>query len=201
MPKIFGERDLEVMQRVRGARSTRTGSANPGKVFPTPRLCGEVPGPVPRASARGGRPCRAFLSPRRSRRPRRSSGGASRSSARAATSSLDAPARPRARARAGRPDGDRRGRDQALRAPGAAGAARADARARPAGRPDDRRLPRRRPLRPAAPPLRRDARPRDRRHGRARGRHGRELGRQGGEERRRLRPRQSSSRAPAAGSA
>ena len=46
--------------------------------------------------------------------------------------------------------------------------ARADARARPARRPDDRRLPRRRPLRPAAPPLRRDARPRDRRHRRPR---------------------------------
>ena len=27
-----------------GARSTRVGLSNPGKVFPTPRLCGEVPG-------------------------------------------------------------------------------------------------------------------------------------------------------------
>ena len=70
-------------------------------------------------------------------------------------------------------------------------AARPDARARPAGRPDDRRVPRRRPLRAAPPPLRRDARPRDRRHRRARRRHDRELGRQGREERRRLRPRQA----------
>jgi glycolate oxidase len=44
MPLMFGEADLEVMQRVRRAFD-RKGLANPGKVFPTPRLCGEVPGP------------------------------------------------------------------------------------------------------------------------------------------------------------
>jgi glycolate oxidase len=44
MPLMFGETDLEVMQRVRRAFDP-AGLANPGKVFPTPRLCGEVPGP------------------------------------------------------------------------------------------------------------------------------------------------------------
>ena len=44
MPKLFGADDLEVMLRLR-ARLRSGGLANPGKVFPTPRLCGEVPGP------------------------------------------------------------------------------------------------------------------------------------------------------------
>lgn len=44
MPKLFGARDLETMLRVRAAFDP-AGIANPGKVFPTPRLCGEVPGP------------------------------------------------------------------------------------------------------------------------------------------------------------
>ena len=44
MPLLFGEDDLEAMTRVRRAFDPR-GLANPGKVFPTPRLCGEVPGP------------------------------------------------------------------------------------------------------------------------------------------------------------
>jgi glycolate oxidase len=44
MPKLFGERDLEVMMRLRDAFDPDHLS-NPGKVFPTPRLCGEVPGP------------------------------------------------------------------------------------------------------------------------------------------------------------
>jgi glycolate oxidase len=44
MPQMFGEDDLEAMARVRRAFDAR-GIANPGKVFPTPRLCGEVPGP------------------------------------------------------------------------------------------------------------------------------------------------------------
>jgi glycolate oxidase len=44
MPLMFGEADLEVMKRLRGAFDP-DGLANPGKVFPTPRLCGEVPGP------------------------------------------------------------------------------------------------------------------------------------------------------------
>jgi glycolate oxidase len=44
MPKLFSERDLEAMRLLRGAFDP-AGLANPGKVFPTPRLCGEVPGP------------------------------------------------------------------------------------------------------------------------------------------------------------
>jgi glycolate oxidase len=44
MPKMFGEDDLAVMQRVRAALDP-AGLCNPGKLFPTPRLCGERPGP------------------------------------------------------------------------------------------------------------------------------------------------------------
>jgi glycolate oxidase len=44
MPKMFSADDLEMMQRVRCAFDP-AGLCNPGKVFPTPRLCGEVPGP------------------------------------------------------------------------------------------------------------------------------------------------------------
>ena len=44
MPLMFSEDDLEAMQRLRTAFDP-AGLANPGKVFPTPRLCGEVPGP------------------------------------------------------------------------------------------------------------------------------------------------------------
>jgi glycolate oxidase len=44
MPSMFSERDLEVFERVRRAFDA-DGLANPGKVIPTPRLCGEVPGP------------------------------------------------------------------------------------------------------------------------------------------------------------
>jgi glycolate oxidase len=44
MPKLFGADDLESMQRLRAAFDP-DGLANPGKIFPTPRLCGEVPGP------------------------------------------------------------------------------------------------------------------------------------------------------------
>ena len=44
MPKLFGARDLETMLRLKTAFDAR-GLANPGKAFPTPRLCGEVPGP------------------------------------------------------------------------------------------------------------------------------------------------------------
>jgi glycolate oxidase len=44
MPRMFSERDLEVFGRLRGAFDP-LGLCNPGKVIPTPRLCGEVPGP------------------------------------------------------------------------------------------------------------------------------------------------------------
>ena len=44
MPLLFGADDLAAMQRLRRAFDP-AGLCNPGKVFPTPRLCGEVPGP------------------------------------------------------------------------------------------------------------------------------------------------------------
>jgi glycolate oxidase len=44
MPRMFSERDLEAFSRVRHAFDPE-GLCNPGKVLPTPRLCGEVPGP------------------------------------------------------------------------------------------------------------------------------------------------------------
>jgi glycolate oxidase len=43
MTRMFGEDDLDTMQFVRCAFNPRN-LCNPGKVFPTPRLCGEVPG-------------------------------------------------------------------------------------------------------------------------------------------------------------
>ena len=43
MPKMFSADDLETMQLLRCAFDP-AGLCNPGKVFPTPRLCGEVPG-------------------------------------------------------------------------------------------------------------------------------------------------------------
>ncbi|GIH68665.1 FAD-linked oxidase C-terminal domain-containing protein [Sphaerimonospora thailandensis] len=43
MPRMFSEDDLDTMQLVRCAFDPRNLS-NPGKIFPTPRLCGEVPG-------------------------------------------------------------------------------------------------------------------------------------------------------------
>jgi glycolate oxidase len=44
MPKMFSADDLDTMQLVRCAFDP-SAICNPTKVFPTPRLCGEVPGP------------------------------------------------------------------------------------------------------------------------------------------------------------
>jgi glycolate dehydrogenase FAD-linked subunit len=44
MPAMFSESDLDAFHRLRCAFDP-AGLANPGKVMPTPRLCGEVPGP------------------------------------------------------------------------------------------------------------------------------------------------------------
>jgi glycolate oxidase len=44
MPRMFNPADLDTMQLVRCAFDP-SGICNPNKVFPTPRLCGEVPGP------------------------------------------------------------------------------------------------------------------------------------------------------------
>ena len=60
MPAMFSEADLEAFQRLRCAFDPH-GLANPGKVMPTPRLCGEVPGPYRRASARARRDRGAVL--------------------------------------------------------------------------------------------------------------------------------------------
>ena len=43
MPKMFTSADLDTMQLVRCAFDPAS-LCNPGKIFPTPRLCGEVPG-------------------------------------------------------------------------------------------------------------------------------------------------------------
>jgi len=43
LPRMYSEEDLDTMQLVRCAFDP-AGISNPGKVFPTPRLCGEVPG-------------------------------------------------------------------------------------------------------------------------------------------------------------
>jgi glycolate oxidase len=50
MPTMFAPEDLALMQRVRDVFDPQ-GISNPGKVFPTPRLCGEVPGPYRRHPA------------------------------------------------------------------------------------------------------------------------------------------------------
>jgi len=50
MPKMFAPEDLDTMMRVRLAFDPR-GLCNPDKVFPTPRICGEVPGPYRRHPA------------------------------------------------------------------------------------------------------------------------------------------------------
>jgi glycolate oxidase len=52
MPDMFTDSDLDTMQLVRCAFDP-AGLANPGKVFPTPRLCGERPGPRPRVQPPG----------------------------------------------------------------------------------------------------------------------------------------------------
>ena len=44
MPRMYRETDMAVMLRLRSAFDP-PGLCNPDKVFPTPRLCGEVPGP------------------------------------------------------------------------------------------------------------------------------------------------------------
>jgi glycolate oxidase len=47
MPAMFSDGDLSAFQRLRCAFDPEQ-RANPGKVMPTPRLCGEVPGPYRR---------------------------------------------------------------------------------------------------------------------------------------------------------
>ena len=79
MPRMFTDDDLDTMQLLRCAFDPASIS-NPGKVFPTPRLCGEVPGrhrastpwprPESRRSSDGGRPGGPARRRRRSGRAR-----------------------------------------------------------------------------------------------------------------------------------
>ena len=168
MPKMFDEPDLDAFQRLRCAFDP-AGLANPGKVMPTPRLCGEVPGPVPAASARGRGPGGAVLGPmdlERARRARSASTGRPAGpcgpSAAARSSVGRRPGRGRGRPRDGRPGRDRRAQRRRLhggarrgraarRRPGRVRRRGPDARARPAARRrrrrDDRRHDRHRRLR------------------------------------------------------
>src|SRR5262249_34266232 len=75
LPRMFGPDDLDTMQLLRCAFDPAS-LCNPGKVFPTPRLCGEVPGarraPHPLvASGRGGQFCAQKRKPPPARRPPR----------------------------------------------------------------------------------------------------------------------------------
>ena len=60
MPKMFSDDDLDVMQSVRDAFDPKR-LCNPGKVLPTPRLCGEVPGPYREHPVEARRTGRAVL--------------------------------------------------------------------------------------------------------------------------------------------
>ena len=60
MGKQFAEPDLAAFQKLRCAFDPH-GLANPGKVMPTPRLCGEVPGPYRRHPLEEAGRCRALL--------------------------------------------------------------------------------------------------------------------------------------------
>ena len=104
MPRMFTDDDLDTMQMLRCAFDPAHLS-NPGKVFPTPRLCGEVPGrhkgAHPLTRSRAGRRCsdvatdavREDLAEGR-RRPGRPAGPAMRSVASTAGTSCRRP-RPR----------------------------------------------------------------------------------------------------------
>ena len=169
MPQMFSERDLETFERLRRAFDP-DGIANPGKVIPTPRLCGEVPGPYRHTSAGADRACRAFLA----RQPR-GCGSASWPRHSRADEHGRIGERPRTHGldrvlehEAGDLTCTVEAGDAAVGSAAALAPRGPAALARPSRRPDDRRLPRREPLRPAPAPVRRAARPRPRRHARAR---------------------------------
>ncbi len=155
-----------------GARFDPAGLANPGKVFPTPRLCGEVPGPyrahplekaglAERFCAEG----TVSIQPR-SRRPRSSSSAPPGRRAKVSIERdggelvlIHAQAQPRARARGGRPHGHRRAGDldsRAQRPPGGR-----TGRCSPSTRPADPRSARRSPATSSARARYRYGRPRD----------------------------------------
>ena len=143
MPDQFEEPDLAAFQRLRCAFDPG-GLANPGKVMPTPRLCGEVPGPYRRHPLGGGGAGGADVSswrrwPQPASPARRCASWARAASCTGACPSsdevrahLDRGPRPPARAQRGRPDRDRRGRAAAVRGPGRVRRARPGAAARSA---------------------------------------------------------------------
>ena len=220
MPSMFSEADLDAFHRLRCAFDP-PGLANPGKLMPTPRLCGEVPGPYrehpleragvadavlmaaaaftdqrfEEAAAALAAPPRPTARPFRIRAAARSSDGARHARPTGRAAHTRARQDPRAQRR--RSDGGRS--RPALRSRSAQEALAAQGQMLaldpPLGidarRRDDRRRVRDRRLRPAAPPLRRPARSGARRHRRAQRRHDRPRRRQGDQERRRLRPRQA----------
>ena len=174
------------------ARSTRTGSR-------TRARCSRRPGSAARCRARtvrirssgSGLPSVSSARTSRRQRPRSRGRSAEGTPLRIGTDLDDGRPRPRARARGGRPDVHRRGGHPAL-----GPRRRCSAPPGSASRSTRRATRRSAPASPAtsrgrSAPLRRAARPRARRHARARRRHDRERGRQGREERRRLRPRQA----------
>ena len=180
MPKMFAEEDLDAFQRLRCAFDP-AGLANPGKLMPTPRLCGEVPGPYRQPSAGGRRAGGALLmagqtrpgggdAAARARRAAapcgRSAAGRSRGAGGDERAARDRRAEPHPRAQRRRLHRGARGR--ACRSPRRRSCSPSTARCSPGTRPtpgggDARRDRGHRRLRPAAPPLRRRARPRRRR--------------------------------------
>ena len=73
MPWMFSEADLAAMDCGCGAAFDPDGLCNPGKLLPTPRLCGEVPGPYRRHPARAGGGGGTVLIEHEPRRPDRRS--------------------------------------------------------------------------------------------------------------------------------
>ena len=220
MPEMFSDADLGAFQRLRCAFDPDQ-RANPGKVMPTPRLCGEVPGPYrrhPLEQAGAGGAVLMATAEARAQRPRHRRRAGRRSSPaadagrhavrvrgagtklhwaarrRAGARAVHDRARPHRRAQRGRPDGGARGG----RAARARAAARSPRRARcsRSTRPT-RAAPRSAgSWRPTTPgPLRaRYGGARDLVVGHARGARRRDGGqerRQGDQERRGLRPRQA----------
>ena len=85
MPLMFGEDDLAVMQRLR-ARLRPGRAGQPGQALPDATPVRRGARPLPAASAREGRPCRAFLKARSTRRALPTARSTGSSSTRPATS-------------------------------------------------------------------------------------------------------------------
>ena len=166
MPLLFDADDLEAMQRRAARVRSRPVSATPGRSSRRRACAARCPGPT------------ASIRSRRRGLPSVSEIGSVHEAAEALAGAAERGERVSIEREggdvvlstrrldrvleheAGDLTGDRRGRHPPPRPQRAARRPRADARARPAGQPDDRRVPRGEPLRPAPPPLRDGARPR-----------------------------------------